>query len=684
MKTKELARALAVPADRYRGFRALLQEMESSGAILRVRGQRYALPARLDLVTGSISLSKDGHGFVRPERGDEDVYVPARRLSTAMDGDRVAVRIEGRRKGRLPEGTVVRVIERARATVVGVLHHGKKFSWITPLDARMRRDVLLTEQPEEGAPGDVVVARLTSYGEGRVGPTGIVESVLGSLEDPGVDVLAVAYGHGLRLDFAEEVRREAEESVRVWRADPGPDRVDRTDLLTFTIDPADAKDHDDALSVQRLEGGRFEVGVHIADVSHFVRPGSLVDGEAQERGTSVYLVDRTIPMLPRVLSNEVCSLQEGEDRFAVSLFMVLDRDARLVDRRYERTTIHCRRGLSYEEVQAVLEGAGHLDPATDDALRMLDDVARAVRAERAARGSLDLGLPEAKVMLDDQGKPVDVVKRERLESHRLIEDFMVLANEVVARDLEARGLHSMYRIHEPPSGEKVEELRDIVSRFGIRVPRRKSLKPEDVQRVLEAAAGRQEEALVSQVVLRSLQRARYHVHNVGHFGLASSAYTHFTSPIRRYPDLVVHRVLTSVLVHGEAQPWEDEGELAELADRCSAREQAAAEAERASVALKKVEFMEQYLGDDFAGRVSGVAAFGFFVTLDDFFVDGLVHVGTLDDDYYHFHEREYVLKGERRGRSFRLGDAVRVQVVRVDKEARHVDFALIDLGKREG
>lgn len=678
IKSKELAGLLEIPTDEYRDFRRLLQGMEKRGRVLRVRGHRYAVAARMDLVTGPISITRDGHGFVRSGDGQNDVFVPAHRQDTAMDGDTVAVRIEKRPRGRSREGSVVRVLKRARETVVGTFHEGRRVTYVTPMDARMRRDVLIGQDDAAGAAdGQIVVVRITSYGEGRVGPTGVVAEVLGDLSDPGVDVLAVAHGFGVTLTFPEDLAEAARLAAESGLADEGADRVDRTELLTFTIDPADAKDHDDALSVLRLGAERVEVGVHIADVSHFVRRDTPVDVEAAARGTSVYLVDRTVPMLPPVLSNDVCSLNPGVPRFALSLFVVLDREGRVHERRYEHTLIECREALSYEQAQEVLDGAGTVSPEVDSALRMLDDYARAVRARRVERGSLDLDLPESKVILDEQGEPVDIRRRERLEAHRLIEDYMILANEVVAADLEARDLNAMYRIHEPPAPEKVEVLSDTLARFGLKVPRRRKLRPADVQKMLDDVRGRHEETLVNTLILRSLRKARYDTVNEGHFGLASEGYAHFTSPIRRYPDLVVHRVVSACLVRNETEPYRDPEALAELAERCSEREQAAAEAERASVALKKVEYMERHLGDEFHGKISGVAAFGFFVTLEEVFVEGLVHVSSMSDDYYHFEERKHQLVGERGGMRFRLGDRVLVQVARVDKEARHIDFAVL-------
>lgn len=678
LKPKDLARALGLPTDEYRSLKRVLAAMVTSGAIYRVKGNRFALPNSLDLVVGAISLTRNGDGFVRPEAGGTDIYVPSVNLGTALDDDRLVVRIESRPRGRSPVGRVIKILERARTKVVGTLHRGRKFSFVVPLDRRMTRDVLIPAGDEgEAEEGDVVVVRLVSFGEGSHGPAGEVVEVLGNLSEPGVDILAVAHSYGLAMDFPVQVTSAASESARRGMEELGEGRVDRTDLLVFTVDPADAKDHDDALSMTPLADGGAEVGVHIADVGHFVPEGGAVDGEARSRGTSVYLVDRVIPMLPEQLSGDVCSLREGVDRLAVSAFVTLDAAGAVQSCRFERTLIRSRRRLSYEQVQEVLDGSASLGDEVDAAIRALDDRARAVRRHRAERGSLDLDLPEAKVILDDDGTPLDIQRRERLEAHRLIEDFMILANEAVARACEARALPVLYRIHEPPVREKADELAEFLLRLGHRLPKRKRLAPLDVQHLLDTVRGRPEENLVSSVVLRSLQRARYHPDNLGHFGLASKAYLHFTSPIRRYPDLVVHREVVRTLVLGHPPRERDAEEMLAVAQLASAREQAAAEAERDSVALKKVEFMERHLGEEFDGRISGVTAFGFFVTLDAYFVDGLVHVNTLHDDFYRFQEGTYALMGDRGHRQYRLGDRVRVQVVRVDKEARHVDFLLV-------
>ncbi len=678
LKAKELARSLRVPDSRYPAFRTLLRELVKEGRIYLVKGQRYALPAKVNLVVGRLVVTRSGDGFVVPEEGEaRDVFVRSGLLGSAMDGDRVVARIEGRPRRRNPEGRVIRVLERAHATVVGIFHRTRGFGYVVPLDQRIHRDVLIPDGEEAGAEeGDVVVTRLVTFGDGKLNPTGAVDRVLGPLSKPGVDVLAILFGHGLPLEFPPGVEAAAESAV-AERADRILDgRTDHTDLLVFTIDPEDAKDHDDALSIAPVGRGRWEVGIHIADVSFYVEPGGEVDTEAYRRGTSVYLVDRVVPMLPDRLSSDVCSLRPDENRAAVSLFVVLDEEGGVRGHRLERTLIRSRHRLSYGQVQAVLAGDGSVEPATDEALRKLAELARALRRRRLERGSLDFDLPEARVLLGPEGEPVDIRKVVQLESHRLIEDFMLLANEIVAREALQRRLPIPFRVHEPPSSERLRELARFLGGLGLRLPSR-HVEGKDLQRVLREAEGRPEEALVSTMVLRSMSRARYDARNLGHFGLGAEAYTHFTSPIRRYPDLLVHRVVVRALIEGGEVPGEWGGEeLEAAAAHASERETKATEAERDSVDLKKAEFMLRHLGDEFSGTLSNVTSFGFFVLLDEYFVEGLVHVNSLEDDYYRLRERDLALVGDRTGRRFRIGDRVRVQVSRVDLERRHIGFVL--------
>ncbi len=678
LKAKELAKALEVPAEGYRGFRNLLRELERAGRIYRVKGQRYAIPEKINLTVGTLQVTRDGDGFVVREDGGKDVYVPGSLLDSAMDGDQVVARVEGRQKGGNPKGRIIKVLNRAHPTVVGTFRVARRFGYVSPLNDRLFRDVLIPAGEEaEARSGDVVVVRISAYGDRKLNPMGSIERVLGPVSEPGVDVLSILFGYGLELEFPDEVERAAQKVVEKRSGEGwGDDRVDRTALHVFTIDPSDAKDHDDALSIESRPDGTWEVGIHIADVSHYVEKGSPLDLEALRRGTSVYLVDRVVPMLPHVLSSDLCSLRPEVDRAAVSLFVVLDSNGGVRAHRFEQTRIRSRRRLDYDQVQDVLSGQGHIDERTDGDLAILAELARSLRERRVARGSLDFDLPEARVILGPEGAPVDIQKVTQLESHRLIEDFMLLANETVAREAARKKLPIPYRIHEPPAADRLEELRRFLDTIGHPIGK-KGVRAKDLQQVLNRAEGRPEAALVSTVILRSMARARYQPTNLGHFGLGAETYAHFTSPIRRYPDLILHRVVIRALVRGEPVPESWGGDaLAQASERSSLREELAADAERDSVALKKAEFMDRHIGEDFTGTVSGVTAFGFFVLLDEYFVEGLVHVNSLMDDYYLLREEEYSLVGERTGRRFRLGDPLRVQVSRVNRLERKIDFVL--------
>lgn len=683
IKAKEIAKGMDVAPRDFRDFRLVLRGMLERGRLYRVKGQRYAVPEKANLVAGRLAITQKGDGFVAPDTGGQDVFVPGLSLESAMDGDQVVVRVEGRPRGRSPVGRVIKVLDRAHETVVGTFRRSGSFGVVHPRNRRISREILVAQGDQaKASEGDVVVARITTFGSGKMGPTGRIETVLGKSSDPGVDILSVIHDYGLPLAFPESVVSAARDAVSQRRKDPGELRTDRRDLHVFTIDPADAKDHDDGLSIRPLEDESWEVGIHIADVSHFVRPDDEVDLEAFKRSTSVYLVDRVIPMLPHELSTDACSLLPDTDRFAVSVFVTVDPVGRVREARFERTEIRSRHKLSYEEAQAVLDNKKSIDRQTDEALRALAALAEILRERRKDRGSLDFDLPEGRVLLGEKGEPVSIRVVERLESHRLVEAFMLLANEIAAREAAQKRLPILYRVHEPPPTDKMRDLRTLLGRLSHRVSKG-NISQKDLQAILKQVEGRPEEKLVSTVILRSMSRARYDVRNLGHYGLASDGYTHFTSPIRRYPDLWLHRVLVHTLVEGHAVPehWEGPG-LKDRAERCSVRERVAEAAERESVDLKKVEYMERHLGDDFFGTVSGVTSFGIFVLLDDVFVEGLVHVNSMNDDYYIFRQDQYLLVGERSHRSFRLGDRLRIRVARVDKEERFIDFVIVDSTKR--
>lgn len=677
MNEKDLARALNIPEKELPAFHKILSKMERRGSLYIVKGRRYAIPGKINLRVGTLQITRNEDGFVVSEEGGKDVFVQGSMLSSAMDGDQVVVRVEGRPKGRNPRGRIIKILKRAHPTVVGTFQEAKRFGYVAPLNDRLFRDVLIPAGEEaEAKTGDIVVARISAYGDRKLNPLGHVERVLGPVSEPGVDVLSILFGYGLELEFPEEVEAAAQDIVEKKRDEGWEGRVDRTDLHVFTIDPFDAKDHDDALSLEPLPNGSWEVGIHIADVSHYVEKGNPLDLEALRRGTSVYLVDRVVPMLPHVLSSDLCSLRPDVDRAAVSLFVTLDARGDAKGHRFERTRIRSRHRLDYGQAQGVLTGEGQIDERTDKDLQTLAQLARALRAKRIQRGSLNFDLPEARVILGEDGIPVDIQKVVQLESHRLIEDFMLLANETVAREAEKKKLPIPFRIHETPAPDRLEELRRFLDTLGYPIAK-KSVTGKDLQKVLDAVEGKPEGALISTVILRSMARARYQPQNLGHFGLGAKTYAHFTSPIRRYPDLMVHRVVIRALIDGKRVPGEWGGDaLAEASERSTVREELAADAERDSVALKKAEFMEKHLGEDFSGTVSGVTAFGIFVVLDEYYVEGLIHVNSLMDDYYLLREAEYALVGERTGQRFRLGDPVRVIVSRVNRLERKIDFVL--------
>jgi ribonuclease R len=676
LKAKELSQALDVASADYPEFKEFLGRLVEEGVLYRAKNQRYALPQKINLAVGDLQTIRSGAGFVSVEDGP-DIYIPANGLGSAVDGDRVVARVDRKRRGDRPEGTVIKVLERGRESVVGIYHPARSFGFVVPEDQKLTRDIFVPPGQEGGATdGDVVLVRVLSWGDAHRGPAGEVERVLGRLGDPGVDVLAVAYGHELPLEFPPEVLAEAERlRGRGIQAADVESRRDLRGKLIFTIDPADARDHDDALSLGRGEDGLWEVGVHIADVAHYLEEGGLIDQEAFRRGTSVYLVDRVISMIPEPLSNDLCSLRPHEDRLAVSLLLKLDDAGEVRGHELFRSVIRSAHKLSYEDAQAVLDGERSISDETDEALRGLLDLSRKLRAKRVARGSIDFDLPEARVVLNTEGEPTDIQRVLRLETHRLIEDFMLLANETVDREATRRKLPFIHRVHEPPDPSRMEQLRTFLGGLGVKVAENPT--PKDLQRAIDQFNGRAEESLVSTVVLRSMKQARYSEKPFGHFGLASDHYTHFTSPIRRYSDLVVHRLATRGIENGERLPEELRTEyLPAVARHTSQRERVAVSAERDSIDLKKVEFMQQHVGEVFEGTISGVTSFGLFVLLDRYFVEGLIHMSSLEDDYYVFLEEQFALVGEHKRRRFRLGDRLRVQVASVNMERRQIDFAL--------
>ncbi len=638
-------------------------------------------------IVGELTITKRGLGIVRPEGGGEELVIAPNFLHTGLHGDRVAV-VPFARRMRRPvadrdapvEGEIVEILERRVQTLTGTLRRSRHAIYVEPDDDRIPRDIQIPrDSARKAEDGDKVVVRLRPWTNEHQNPEGTVEEILGRAGDARVEVLSVARSYGLPMAFPREVLRESEHLHDEISREEIASRLDYRTVTTVTIDPEDAKDFDDALSCEPLPNGSLRVGVHIADVSTYVREGSALDAEALARGTSVYMVNEVIPMLPERLSNDLCSLKPRKDRLTFSVLLDVRPDGTVLNYQITPSVIHSRRRFSYEEVQRILS-AGKGEHA--DMLLPLWRVAQALMKRRRKNGSIDFETPEAKFTFDAHGFPSAIIPKVRLEAHRLVEECMLLANVTVARHVGAGGkepLPLIYRVHDVPDPVRLRELASFVKGFGFSLDAKSGVTPRALQKLLDQVRGSEVEALINEIALRSMAKAVYSEKNVGHYGLAFPFYTHFTSPIRRYPDLTVHRLLkeyekpVSVRRRNALQEM-----LPGIAEQSSRRERVAMEAERESVKVMQAEYMKRHLGDEFDGVIGGVASFGFFVEINDLLVEGLIRVRDLTDDYYLYDERQYALRGRSRGRVFRLGDKVRVRVVSVDPAERRMDFELVD------
>ncbi|WP_054936139.1 ribonuclease R [Moorella stamsii] len=668
-------------------FREFLHSLEQEGYIVRTRKDKYGLPEKMGLVSGRLQASTKGYAFVVPrEKEQADVYISALNLNGAMHGDLVLARILPGTTGRRQEGEIIRVLQRANRRVVGTFTATRHLSFVVPDDAHLHQDILITPGNSLGArEKDKVVVEITRWPEARRNPEGRVVEVLGQVGQPGVDVLSIIKKYDLEPEFPPEVLREADGLSKELGPRELAGRRDLRDWRLVTIDGADARDLDDAVSLELLPGGNYLLGVHIADVSFYVREGSALDREAFNRATSVYFVDRVIPMLPPRLSNDICSLNAGEDRLAMTALMTITPRGTVKDYELFPSIIRVRERMTYDAVRRILVDG---DPELMERYRelvpdfqLMARLAAILKRRREKRGAIDFDFPEAKVELDDQGLPVAIIPRQRSVAEGIIEEFMIAANEVVARHLYELAVPAVYRVHEEPAPDKMEELNNFLAFFGLQIrPNREGrFNPRAFQEILTAVKGRPEELVISTVMLRSMMHARYAGQCLGHFGLASPYYCHFTSPIRRYPDLVVHRILRETWSPGGLTPQrmaELDAFVALAAAQASEREKVAEEAERETLDMKKVQYMERHVGATFTGAISGVVPYGFFVELENT-VEGLVHVSTLTDDYYHYQEDQLALVGEHTGKAFRIGQPVEVLVARVNVEARQVDFELV-------
>ncbi|MGE0449102.1 MAG: ribonuclease R [Vicinamibacterales bacterium] len=693
--TRELLQLLKIPREERVTFKRHLKALVSSGDLIQIRGQRFGLPEKMDLYVGRLQTHPAGYGFVEPERGLEhgggDIYIAGQHLSDAMHGDRVVVRIERVKSDGRVEGRVIRILERNNTWLVGRYDRDEQgMGFVVPFDRRVLMDILVPPGQEGGAsPGEMVSLELTRWPTANRGATGRVAEVLGDIDAPGVDTEIIIRKFGIPDAHSDESIAEARRLGTVVAERDLAGRSDFRDRPTVTIDGEHARDFDDAITIEKLPNGNYWLGVHIADVSHYVQEGSALDREAYERGTSVYFPERAVHMFPAELATGLCSLNPHVDRLVQSCFMEVNRRGEVERAEFHDGVINSDERMTYTDVNGILttRDAGLLsryEPLVP-MFELMRELFQVLNDARHRRGSIDFDLNEAEVIMDAGGAVEAIIALERNVAHRLIEEFMLLANETVASHLEMHDAPALYRIHEEPDPLKVAKFEEFVTSFGLSLGAPLSaLRPRHFQKLIERIAGKPEERPIAFLMLRTMQKARYSPMNSGHFGLAAKSYTHFTSPIRRYPDLVVHRALRAAR-HASLSDEEREAlteDLPEIARHTSEMERRADDAERELVQWKKVKFMADKVGDEFGGYVTGVAAFGLFVELVEHYVEGLVHVSTMADDYYRFVETVHLLRGENTQKTYRLGDKVTVQVVRVNMDARQIDLALVDVLER--
>jgi ribonuclease R len=688
---REMLQRLKLSREQRPTLKKLLADLVESGALVETRGNRFGLPDRMNLVVGRVVTNPRGFGFVVPDRPLEDVkgdlYIAGSNLNQAMHGDRVVARIERVSENRA-EGRILRILERGSASVVGRFDvDGSGLGFVLPFDRRLIMDVQIPAGEQGGAqPGDMVVVEITRWPTPARGPVGRVTEVLGDVDEPGVDNEIIIRKYGIPDAHSEEAIEEARRIGGEVRKEDVRSRTDFRPVTTVTIDGEHARDFDDAITLERLANGHYWLGVHIADVAHYVPEGGALDEEAYERGTSVYFPDRAVHMFPPELSTGLCSLNPRVDRLVQSCLMEVDRKGTVVRYELHDGVIHSNARMTYTEVHAILT---ERDPETTARYRdlvplfeMMRELFEILNKRRHRRGSIDFDLKEPEIVLDDQGLVEAIIAAERNIAHRIIEEFMLLANETVAQHLDEREVPTLYRVHERPDPLKVMEFEEFITTLGYSIAAPPNdVKPRHFQKLVEKMRGTPEEKPIAFLMLRTMQKARYDPENLGHFGLAAKSYTHFTSPIRRYPDLVVHRTLRE---SRQGRMHEDRREeltddLPEIARHTSERERRADDAERELVQWKKVRFMADKVGDEFEGYITGVTAFGLFIELIEHFVEGLVHVSTMADDYYRFVEKAHILRGESSGRVYRLGDRVKVQVIKVDMERRQIDLGLSEI-----
>lgn len=683
MKQKELAVLLQVERERRGELAQALEELTAEGKLQLSKRGRYSR-AEEKTVTGVFTSHAKGYGFVSVEGREEDIFIGENDTKDAFLGDTVQVALKGQPGGKRQEGVVIQVLSHSITEVVGTFEKSKSFGFVVPDNQRITRDIFIPLEHTRGAVnGHKVVAELTDYGAGRKSPEGRVIEILGHSNDPGTDILSIVRAYQIPMEFPERVLNQAERNAKLVSEADMRGRMDLREEVCVTIDGEDAKDLDDAVSV-RKEGENYILSVHIADVANYVQENSALDREAFERGTSVYLADRVIPMLPHSLSNGICSLNEGEDRLALSCIMTVNPKGKIIDHIIAETVIRVKKRMTYTSVKRILEDRDEKECRKYEELvpmfEEMRELAGLLRRRRRKRGSIDFDFPETKILLDETGTPVEILPYDRNTAARIIEDFMLAANETVAADYYWQAQPFVYRVHDKPDIKRLHKLALFVRNFGYSLHTGgDEVHPGEIQKLLDRLEGTPEEAMLSRLTLRAMQKARYSTDCTGHFGLAAEQYCHFTSPIRRYPDLQIHRIikenLKGRLTAGRVEHYE--AVLPETAKHASETERRADEAERETEKLKKVEFMEQHIGESFEGVISGITQYGLYVELANT-VEGLVHVNSLEDDYYEYDDNAYELRGQHTGITYRLGQRVKIRVKGTDRLLRTIDFTLTD------
>ena len=683
MKLKELAMLLQVPKDQRDELKAVMDSLEAEGKVHVTQKGKY-IKGEAKHLRGIFQANARGFGFVTVEGEPEDIFIGEEDMGGAMQGDEVEVAITKAPEGRRREGKILKIVNRGTQRLVGYYQSRKNFGFVVPDNERILQDIFVPAEQSKGAvTGHKVVVELTSYGGERKKPEGRIVEILGHANDPGVDILSIVKSYDLPIEFPEKVLNQAE---RVAKPVTGADMAGRKDVRDWqmvTIDGEDAKDLDDAITLTK-EGDNYILGVHIADVTNYVQENSALDREALKRGTSVYLADRVIPMLPHVLSNGMCSLNAGEDRLALSCIMTVDAKGNVVDHQIAETVVNVDERMSYTSVKKILEEHDEEECRRYQTLlpmfEMMKELSEILRNRRHKRGAIDFDFPESKMVLDEDGTPLEIKAYDRNVATKIIEDFMLLANETVAEEYFWQEIPFVYRVHEAPDEEKMKKLITFIQNFGytMHVPKGQEIRPKEVQKLLDKIEGSQEEAMISRLTLRSMKQAKYSPDNDGHFGLATQYYTHFTSPIRRYPDLQIHRIIKDNLRGRMTESRRDHYAkiLTEVTMQASSLERRADEAERETVKLKKVQYMKKFYGEEFEGVISGITKWGLYVELPNT-VEGLVHVANMMDDHYDYDETHFQMVGTHTGKRYELGQKVKVRVTGCDTIARTIDFELV-------